>query len=333
MTRIADFDRLDGTTVHEITLAAPSGATASILTFGATLRDLRVPMRAGPPRPVVLGFDDLASYRANPGYVGASVGRCANRIGGARFRLDGREIVLEPNEGGRTTLHGGSVGFGRRLWRIEEASETAVELALTSPAGEEGWPGRVEARCRYTLEGEATLTVDYSATCDAPTPVNLTNHAYFNLGGGGSLAHRLRLHADLYTPVDDALVPTGAILPVAGTPYDFREMRPIERDYDIAFVLAGTPGERVPAAEAVSPDGRLRLEVATSEPVVQLYTAGFLDRSDRASSGLAHGPHAGFCLETHGFVDAPHHRHFPSVVLRPGETRRQTTVFAFAALG
>lgn len=333
MVRIEDFGRLDGEPVREITLVAPSGASASILTFGATLRDLRVPMRAGPPRPVVLGFDDLASYRDNPGYVGASVGRCANRIGGARFRLDGREIALAPNEGGRTTLHGGAIGFGRRLWRVEEATDAAVELALTSPDGEEGWPGRVEARCRYALEGEATLVVDYSATCDAPTPVNLTNHAYFNLGGGPSLAHRLRLLADFYTPVDDALVPTGAILPVAGTPFDFREMRPIERDYDIAFVLAGPPGERAPAAEALAPDGRLRLEVATGEPVVQLYTAGFLPQSARASAGLPHGAHAGFCLETHGFVDAPNRRHFPSVVLRPGETRRQTTVYVFTALG
>ncbi|MCE1237828.1 MAG: galactose mutarotase [Hyphomicrobiales bacterium] len=333
MVRIEDFGRLDGEPVREITLRAPSGATASILTFGAVLRDLRVPMRDGAPRPVVLGFDDLASYRDNPGCIGASIGRCANRIGGARFRLDGRDVALLPNEGGRNTLHGGPIGFGRRLWRIEEASETMVDLALTSPDGEEGWPGRVEARCRYALEGEATLTVDYSATCDAPTPVNLTNHAYFNLGGGSSLAHRLRLHADLYTPVDEALVPTGAILPVAGTPFDFRTMRPIERDYDIAFVLAGAPGERVPAAEALSPDGRLRLDVATGEPVVQLYTAGFLGESARASSGLPHGGHAGFCLETHGFVDAPNHRHFPSVVLRPGERRRQTTVFAFTALG
>lgn len=331
MMRIGEFGRIDGDAVHDVTLSSPAGATASILTYGAILRDLRMPVAGGGVRPVVLGFDDVAAYRDNPGYIGTTVGRCANRIGGARFRLDGREIALEPNEGGRSTLHGGRLGFGRRLWTLDEATETSVQLSLASPDGEEGWPGRVEVVCRYTLDG-TTLSIETTATCDAPTPVNLTNHSYFNLGAADCRDHLLRIGGDFYLPTDDALIPTGAVLPVADTAFDFRAMRPIGQDYDIAFVVAGAPGEIATAAEARAPDGSLAMTVTTSEAMVQLYTATHLPPSPRAGA-LPHGGHAGFCLETQGLTDAPNKRHFPSVVLRPGEVRRQSTDFRFSIPG
>ncbi|NLH79871.1 MAG: galactose mutarotase [Phyllobacteriaceae bacterium] len=329
MMRIGDFGRIDGETVHEITLSSPSGAGASILTYGAILRDLRMPAADGTIRPVVLGFDDLDGYRDNPGYLGTTVGRCANRIGGARFRLDGREIALEPNEGGRNTLHGGRLGFGRRTWTLDEATETSVTLSLASPDGEEGWPGRVEVTCRYDLDG-TELSITTTATCDAPTPVNLTNHSYFNLGAADCRDHLLRLGGRFFLPTDDGLIPTGAVLPVEGTRNDFRDERRIGEDYDTGFVLAGAPGEAVVAAEARAPDGSLRMIVTTDEPMVQLYTATHLPASTHAAA-LPHGSHAGFCLETQGLTDAPNKRHFASVLLRPGEVRVRRTSFRFEA--
>lgn len=327
MMRIGDFGRIDGEAVHEITLTSPSGAAASILTYGAILRDLRMPVAGEDSRPVVLGFDDLESYRDNPGYLGTTVGRCANRIGGARFRLDGREIALEPNEGGRNTLHGGRLGFGRRVWTLDEATETSVTLSLVSPDGEEGWPGRVDVVCRYELE-DTTLTIATAASCDAPTPVNLTNHSYFNLGAADCRDHLLRLGGRFFLPTDDGLIPTGAVLPVEGTRNDFRAERRIAEDYDIGFVLDGAPGEEVVAAEARAPDGSLRMVASTDEPMVQLYTATHLPPSPHAGA-LPHGAHAGFCLETQGLTDAPNKRHFASVLLTPGEVRKRRTSFRF----
>lgn len=331
MTEIRNFGEIDGTPVEEIVLRSTGGATASIVTIGAAIRDLRVPIGDGSRR-VVLGYETIAGYRDNPHHLGVMVGRCANRIGGGRFRLDGREHRLICNEADRTTLHGGPKGFGKRIWRIVEADVDTVELALVSEDGDQGFPGRAEVRCRYRLTEAATLEITASATTDAPTPMNLTNHAYFTLDEGGDCrAHTLRIAADHYTPVDAALIPTGAVAPVAGTPFDFRAARPIGEDYDVPFVLDGAPGEMVEAARVVSPDGRLALEVLTDQPSLQLYTAIHLGPSDLTLTGQRHGRNAGLCLETQGLVDAPNKRHFTSVTLRPGEIYRHATTYRFVA--
>ncbi len=332
MALIRDFGTIDGVAVQAVELRSPGGAVASIVTIGAAVRGLTVPVGDGAPRPVVLGYETIEGYRLNPSHLGVIAGRCANRIGGGRFRLDGREVRLAVNEGGVNTLHGGPVGFTRRIWRLEGASEDAVELSLVSEDGDQGWPGRVEARVVYRLTGAASLEISASATCDAPTPVNLTNHAYFTLNGGADCRdHRLELSADFYTPVDAAMIPTGAILPVAGTEYDFRRPRRIDGDYDVAFALSGAPGEVALAARVWSPDERLRLEVETDQPALQLYTAAHLGATGAPHDGIAHGPHAGFCLEAQGFVDAPNKRQFPSVVLRPGARYRHRTAYRFFA--
>ena len=329
---VSEFGRVGGETVHEITLTSPGGATASIVTLGAALRALAVPLADGTRREVVLGYDTADAYADNAGHLGAMVGRVANRIAGGRFRLDGRDFQLPIDDAGCNTLHGGWGGFTRRNWTVVAASEAAVELALVSEDGEHGFPGRLEVRCRYALTEAATLEVSATATCDAATPVNLTNHAYFTLNEAGDCrAHRLRIAADFYTPVDAVLIPTGEIAPVAGTAFDFRVVRPIGVDHDIAFVLGGAPGEMVVAAEVTAPDGRLRLEVETDQPTLQVYTAQHLGPHPAAASGLAHGRNAGFCLEAQGFVDAPNKRHFPSVTLRPGAVYRHRTHFRFLA--
>lgn len=330
---VGEFGRIGEDTVQEIVIASPGGARASIVTIGAALRDLAVPLVGGGTRHVALGFDDAAGYADNPGHVGVMVGRCANRIAGGRFHLDGRTYDLPINDSGRNTLHGGPQGFTRRIWRLEEATETSVTLSLVSPDGDQGFPGRVDLTCRYALSEAATLSITVTATCDAPTPVNLANHGYFTLSEGADCRdHLLRIAADHYTPADDHLIPTGAVLPVADTAFDFRRARPIGGDYDVNFVLDGAPGETVRAAEATAPDGRLRLEVDTDQPGIQLYTAQHLGPSGAASNGLAHRAHAGFCLETQGFPDAPNKRHFPSVILRPGEVLRTTTTYRFVPL-
>lgn len=333
MAEIREFGRIGDDIVHEIRLRSPGGATASILTLGAAIRDLVVPMPDGSTRRVVLGRETVEGYRVNPGSLGIMVGRCANRIAGGRFRLDGRDHALPINNAGVNTLHGGPDGFGKRNWQLEGVDEGSVDLSLVSPDGDQGFPGQVEVRLRYALTDLATFAITASATCEAPTPVNLTNHAYFTLQEGVDCrAHLLEIAADFYTPSDETLIPTGAVLPVAGTPFDFRRARPIENDYDINMVLAGAPGEMVRAAVATAPDGRLRMEVETDQPGLQLYTAQGLGQVDSPVGGVPHGPHAGFCLEAQGFVDAPNKRHFPSVTLRPGMVYRHATTYRFVPL-
>ena len=333
MAAIREFGRIGDETVQEIELRASSGARAAILTWGAGLRDLVVPLGGGAARRVVLGWNDAGACAADAAYLGVIAGRVANRIGGGGFTLDGRWWPLAANEGASTMLHGGPQGFSRRNWSIEAASADEVTLLLVSEDGDQGFPGRVEIRCRYRLVEPATLEVHITATTDAPTPVNPTNHAYFTLDEGGDCRqHRLRLAASHYTPVDGAMIPTGEIAPVAGTRFDFRALRPIGEDYDVNFALDGAPGAQVLAAEVVSPDGRLRLEVETDQPGLQLYTAPWLAPADATAGGPRIAPHAGFCLEAQGFPDAPNRRSFPSVTLRPGEVFNHTTVFRFVAV-
>ena len=306
--------------------------SATILNYGARIAAIEIEM-GKKKRNVALGFPSAAEYIADRAAMGAICGRYANRIAGGTFTLDDRTYRLPQNHG-TSTLHGGPLGFQYLLWKATPEGD-ALRLDLTSPDGDKGFPGRLEVTVRYAVS-DATLSVDFTAVTDAPTVLNLTNHAYFNLAGGGDvLDHLLTIPAPRFTPVDRALIPLGESRPVADTPFDFRkpaaigarindddEQLKIDPGYDHNFILgqAQSPAPRMAAqVEAAG----LVLEVRTTEPGVQLYTANFL--------GAPFGRHGGLCLETQHFPDSPNHPDFPTTVLRPGETFRSRTEFQFSA--
>jgi aldose 1-epimerase len=319
------------------------------LTYGATIQSLSVPDRHGVPADVTLGFDDLAGYVAPHPYFGAVIGRFANRIAGGRFVLDGEQFEL-PRNRGPNCLHGGTEGFDRRVWTprpLDPADAVGVELRLTSPDGDMGFPGTVEASVTYTLQNDE-LTLAYAATSDRATVVNMTNHAYFNLAGAGSGSiedHLLLLGASHYTPVDGDLIPTGELAPVDGTAMDFRGAKPIGADlrvgdeqlvraqgYDHNWVLDPPPGDgQRLAARAHEPGSGRVLEVWTDQPGVQFYSGNFLDGSIVGKGHHAYRQGDAFCLETQHFPDSPNQAQFPRTVLRPGERYATATTFRFYA--
>lgn len=332
-----------GRSLEEYRLLSPSGHEVRILNLGATLHRVRVPDRNGKIDDVTLYLDRPQDYAKGHPLFGSIVGRYANRIAGGSFTIDGKEHVLERNVGGRDHIHGGRQGFQKRLWKgstSSEAGRASVVLEYTSANGEAGFPGRLETRVTYTLDTTGTLRLEYLAKTDRPTHVNLTQHAYWNLAGAGSgdvLDHVLRLHASRVLEADGRRFPTGKILPVEGTPLDFRQPRRIgERvkeaegeNYDDCFVI--DPGEGPaprPAARLVDPSTGRVLEVLTTQPGVQVYTAKGLGPRWKSSAGT-YGPYHGVCLETQHFPDSPGHPHFPSTLLRPGETYRHVTLFRF----
>ncbi len=336
----------DGREVDRYTLATPR-IEAQLISYGGTLVSLRVPDRHGVMANVTLGHDSLQAYLTERRWFGALIGRYANRIAGGRFTLDGREYALERNHG-TSHLHGGSRGFDKALWRAEPAprSMSAVTLQHASPAGDGGYPGALAVRVTYTVTAGGELVIDYAVTSDAPTPVNLTQHAYFTLAGAGSgdiLNHDLWLNARRYTPVDASLIPTGDILPVAGTPFDFTTPRPIgDRidgsdeqlrfggGYDHNFVLERSSRDGLSPAARVHEAGSGRtLTVFTTEPGLQVYTGNFLTadgQTDVARRG-------GVTLETQHFPDSPNQPGFPSTILRPGRTLSSRTVYEFSVAG
>lgn len=313
--------------------------------FGAHLVSVRTPDRTGKVADVVLGFDSLEPYvKGANGYQGALVGRFANRIAKGQFTVDGATCQI-PINNGPNALHGGPVGFDRYVWKAEELGN-AVEFTHVSPDGDMGFPGTMTARVRYTLDGN-TLRLDYSATTDKPTILNLTNHSYFNLRGddeGDILDHSVELSANHYTPVGAGQIPTGEIAAVAGTPLDFRtphvvgerinddfEQLTAARGYDHNFVVHGAAGTLRRAARVTEPEHGRTLMVETTEPGVQFYSGNFLNGTVTGRHGKVYEPRTGFCLETQVFPDAPNHANFPSSVLRPGETFKSTTTFTFGA--
>jgi aldose 1-epimerase len=318
---------------------------ADLIEYGATLVALHVPDAHGRQADVVLGFDDLAAYEsADNQYLGGIVGRCANRIGAARFVLDGTVHELTANDG-PNHLHGGARGFDRHVWRGEPLArgpDPGVRFTRTSPAGEEGYPGGLRVAATYSLGPAAELVVDAEASCDAPTLVNLTQHSYWNLAGAGAgtiLDHELRVFASRYTPTDARLIPTGALAGVAGTPFDFRHAREIgsrlaaldstpARGYDLNYVLDAGASELHLACSLRDPRSGRVLEIRTSEPGLQLYSGDHL-RGQLGKGGAPYERRSGLCLEAQRFPDAIHHPAFPSVVLRPGETYRHRTVHRF----
>ncbi|WP_425071613.1 aldose epimerase family protein [Sagittula sp. S175] len=296
----------------------------TVLSIGCAVQDWRV---AG--RRVVLGRSNVEDYRTNPGYLGAVVGRLANRVAGARFMLDGQEVVLTPNEG-TNQLHGGPQGFGTRNWRMTPEGERSVLLELTSEDGDMGYPGRVEVSVRMTLEG-AALTWDMTAVPDRETPIALAQHTYFNIAGEGDVRdHLLRIAADHVTPTGPDLIPTGDLLDVTGTRYDFRAARTIaEADpegegYDLNFALAGEG----PQAEVMANGMRLRLW--TDQPGLQVYTSGNLAPAGTPFADVVHGPFAGICLEAQGFPNAVNTPAFPPVFCAPDRPYRQVTTVEIA---
>lgn len=335
------------------TLRNARGFRADITDYGGTVVNLFAPDRDARPADVVLGFESVEGYVAHKSYFGSIIGRCGNRIAGGRFTLDGGTYKLAINNtpGGLPChLHGGLKGFDRVLWQAEPAQTAegpALELRYVSPAGEEGYPGTLDVTVTYTVTSDNTLRIDYTARTDASTLVNLTNHSYFNLAGEGAgtvLGHALTLNAPAYTPVNAGLIPTGEIAPVAGTPFDFlaphtigdrievaNEQLRFAGGYDHNFVLAHPSDSRALtlAATVLEPQSGRLLEVHTTEPAVQFYSGNFLDGKVAAKHGHAYPRRGGFCLETQHYPDAPNHPEFPSIILRPGETRRSTTEYRF----
>ncbi|MET0554878.1 MAG: aldose epimerase family protein [Vicinamibacteria bacterium] len=336
-----------GEEVALYTLTNAHGMEVRTIARGATIVSIRVPDRAGKLGDVTLGFDTLAGYEgdANP-FLGNVVGRYANRIGGAAFTLDGKEYKLAANNA-PNHLHGGPRGFDKYVWAGKEVARdgaVGVEWTMTSPDGDEGYPGTLKATVTYLLTPKDELVVEYLATTDKPTVVNLTQHAYFNLGGEGSgnvLDHVLQIHASRYTPVAPGLIPTGELAPVAGTPLDFTKPERIgariESDhpqmklgsgYDHNGVLDRKGEGLVHAAHVVEPKSGRVMDVHTTEPGLQIYTANFLDSVGKG--GHRYGRRDAVCFETQHYPDSPNKKDFPSTVLRPGETYRSKTVFAFS---
>ncbi len=347
MTRKPFGQTKDAQPVEMFTLRNSKGMEAAILTYGGIVQSLKVPAQSGGPVDVVLGFDDLNGYLTDSPYFGAIVGRYGNRIGNARFVLDGVEYKLPANDG-KNCLHGGTKGFDKRVWTPKETSGPngpALELTYLSKDGEEGFPGNLTSIVTYSLSNQNELRIDYRATTDKPTVLNLTNHSYFNLGGQGEgdiLGHEVTIEADRFTPVDSTLIPTGQLQAVAGTPLDFRQPHAIgeridadneqlkfAKGYDHNFVLNHAPGSISLAARVRDPKSGRVLEVSTDQPGLQFYTGNFLDGHIHGKGGKVY-PHRGaFCMETQHFPDSPNKPQFPSTVLRPGQEYRTTTVFRF----
>ena len=342
---MADFGEVDGQPVKLYTLDNGRGMVAKITNYGGIVTELHVPDRNNQTADVVLGFDTLEEYKAGHPFFGAIVGRCANRIAKGRFTLDGKEYQLATNNG-PNHLHGGVIGFDKRIWDAEPlqlSDGPALKLTYVSHDGEEGYPGTLRTVVIYTLTTDNELKIDMHAETDAPTVVNLAHHGYWNLAGHASgtvLDQELQLQSDYYTPTDSTLIPTGEILMVDGTPHDFRQPKKLGRDidqlkndqgkggYDTNFVVNGSYGELRPAARVSDPSSGRVMEVWTTEPGVQLYTANHLN--DRAGKGGAvYGPHQGFCLETQKYPDAINHSNFVQPVLRPNQFYQHVMVHRF----
>ena len=336
----------DGTAILCYTLTNRQGLTAEIMTYGGILVALRTPDRHGQLADVTLGFDTLAPYLRDHAYFGALIGRYGNRIAHGTFALAGQTYHLARNNG-PNHLHGGLGGFDKRIWQAQPdpaGDGASLRLTYLSRDGEEGFPGNLQVTVVYTLTEENALRLDYSATTDQATVINLTNHTYFNLGSTPDiLDHELQLHADRFLPVDATLIPTGELAPVAGTPLDFRRPTAIGArihaadpqllragGYDHTWALDSPGSEPRPAAQVYDPASGRVLDVSTTQPGVQFYSGNMLDGTLTGKAGRRYSKHSGLCLETQHFPDSPNQPQFPSTVLAPGATYRQTTLYQFS---
>ncbi len=334
-----------GEEVELYTLTNSKGMEVAITTYGGIVVSLKTPDRGGRLADVVLGFESLDGYLKGHPYFGAIIGRYGNRIAKGRFTLDGVPYQLAQNNG-ENHLHGGIKGFDKVVWKAREAGPQSLELSHVSKDGEEGYPGNLSVTVTYTLTEANELRIEYRATTDKPTVLNLTNHSYFNLAGQGEgdiLGHQVMILGDRFTPVDAGLIPTGALRSVEGTPFDFRlpraigerinaadEQLKLGKGYDHNFVLSGAPGTLRQAARVLEPKSGRVMEVLTTEPALQLYTGNFLDGTFTGKGGKVYQHRYGFCMETQHYPDSPNQAAFPSVVLRPGGRYQTTTVYRFS---
>jgi aldose 1-epimerase len=335
------FGNTDGQAITEYTLTNANGMQLSIINYGGTITRLTVPDKNGKMGDVVLGYDSLSGYtqRGNP-YFGALIGRYGNRIGKAQFTLDGQTYNLDKNDG-PNSLHGGNKGYDKVVWTAEKQGDNSLKLTYHSKDGEGGYPGNLDVTVVYTLQTDNSVKIDYTAKTDKATPVNLTNHAYYNLSAGTDstiLNQELQIKADKYTPVDAGLIPTGEIADVKATPFDFTSSKQIGRDigqvkggYDHNWVLNKKGNALEKIVTLYHPASGRVMEVYTTEPGVQFYTGNFLNgRLANTKGGVKYGQHAALCLETQHFPDSPNKPNFPSTILKPGETYKTTTVYKFS---
>lgn len=335
------FGTMEGQDVMQYTLTNPSGMVVKIINYGGTITNIIVPDTSGNFDDVVLGFDSLSGYlsKENP-YFGCITGRYANRISKGKFTIDGKSYQLPVNNNGNT-LHGGINGFNRKYWTAEPlAGDSSIKFSYTSKDGEEGFPGTLTSEVMYTLTPNNELKIEYTATTDKPTPVNLTNHSYFNLSGGMDstiLAHDIFINADKYVSVNNDLIPTGELAPVKGTSMDFNvpvaigtDIAKVAGGYDHTFVLNKKTTTPELAVTLHHPGTGRYMEVFTSEPGIQFYSGNFLNGTLNGKKGVKYPQHAGLCLETQHFPDSPNQPNFPNTILRPGETYRHTTVYKFS---
>jgi aldose 1-epimerase len=338
--QVSDFGKLpDGRTARLFTMTNRHGMLAKVTNYGTIITELHVPDRKGNPGDVVLGFDALEPYLKGHPFFGATVGRVANRIAKGKFTLEGVTYELAVNNG-PNHLHGGLQGFDKKLWDAQPLESGAVKFSYTSPDGEEAYPGNLSVDVTMSLSDADELTIDYQATTDRGTLINLTNHSFFNLAGAGDiLAHDLMVSADFYTAADENLIPTGEVLPVRGTPLDFTTPKPIGSrfdqlrgpapGYDHNYVINRAGKGLALAARCYEAGSGRVMEVHTTQPGVQLYTGNFLDGSLVGKRGVVYQRHAGFCLETQHYPDSIHHPEFPSTILRRGQAFHHVTAFKF----
>jgi aldose 1-epimerase len=339
---VRTIGRIGAAEVQDITLCGPNGLQANLLTYGARLAALQVPDRVGRIADIVIGHDQLDHWITSTTFAGATCGRYSNRIAGAQFVLDGKTINLTRNEGDKQ-LHGGPIGFDKLIWDIASVSETQAVLTTHSPDGDMGYPGALDLRVTFRFDATGRFWIEMQAQTTAPTVVNMVNHAYFNMAGQGSgpvLNQLLRIEAQHYTPVNDSLIPTGEILAVTGSPYDFGTLRPIgqslpgEMGFDHNYCLSQPLTSKWdsllrPAAEAVDPASGRRMQIWTTKPGVQFYSGGYMDECLPGKGGSQIGQFAGFALETQYFPDSPNKPQFPSARLNPGETYCHVMAFDF----
>jgi aldose 1-epimerase len=351
VTKTTTSAKFDGKPIEMATLKNSHGVEIQAINYGAIITSIKVPDRTGKRGDIVLGFDQPAGYWTDPPppYFGAVVGRYGNRIAKAQFAIGGRTFKLAANNG-PNSLHGGNRGFDKVVWQMatkNAAAGSSIVFTRTSPDGEEGFPGNLAVTVTYTLTEKNELIVDYRATTDKATPVNLTQHSYFNLAGEGSgdiLGHELTVNADRYTPVDDTLIPTGALAPVQGTPFDFRQATAIGaridaddaqikfgKGYDHNYVLNRKGAGLEVAARLTDPKSGRTMEIATTEPGIQFYSGNFLDGTIKGKGGHVYAHRTGLCLETQHYPDSPNQKTFPSTILQPGKVYTSKTVMTFSA--
>ena len=334
------FGKVDNKEVFLYTMENMNGIRISITNYGGIVTSIKMPDRHGKPGDIVLGYDSLDQYVANSPYFGALVGRYANRISKGKFRLGGKDYQLAVNNG-RNSLHGGKKGFDKVVWDAEEMNDSLIQgliLTYSSPDGEEGYPGNLKVKATYALNDHNEFKLVIEAETDKPTPVNLCNHSYFNLSEADTsvLGHNLTLYANQYTPVNEELIPTGALLPVAKTPMDFNNSQligtgidKVKGGYDHNYVLTKKPGELKMAAQLYDARTGRQLEILTTQPGIQFYSGNFLDGTIKGKGGKVYQKHYGLCLETQHFPDSPNQPSFPGTILKPGDKFMETTIYRF----